>query len=126
MFAEAKLGSDISATTRYDPARNQILRNIDCVLDQANARAPFFWMLVRDAVQSRSYTQVLNVYRSTPDTLVRELPHHDPTRVVALAKNLSMVLWKDLLRGVVQSINRSDDPEIPSINKELWRRVNAF
>jgi hypothetical protein len=49
VFAEAKLGSDISSSTTYDPHRNQIVRNIDCVLDWANGRAPLFWMLVRDA-----------------------------------------------------------------------------
>jgi hypothetical protein len=80
VFAEAKLGSDISTRTTYDPARNQIVRNIDCVLDQAQGRVPFFWMLVRDTGPGRSYTQVLNHYRSAPDALVRELPHHDPAR----------------------------------------------
>jgi hypothetical protein len=42
VFAEAKLGSDISPITKYDPQRNQIVRNIDCVLDQARNRVAMF------------------------------------------------------------------------------------
>jgi hypothetical protein len=60
VFAEAKLGSDISLRTTYDPHRNQIVRNIDCVLDRAGNCTPMFWMLVPDAGQGRSYTQLLN------------------------------------------------------------------
>jgi hypothetical protein len=125
VFAEAKLGSDISTRTTYDPARNQIVRNIDCVLDQALGRVPLFWMLVRDTGPGRSYTQMLNHYRGAPDALVRELPHHDPARVVALAKNLSMVLWKDLVQTVVQVSHSHNDAEAAAIKRELWLRVNA-
>jgi hypothetical protein len=32
---EAKLDSDISMRTTYDPSRNQIVRNIDCVMEAA-------------------------------------------------------------------------------------------
>src|SRR4051812_23582392 len=31
VYVEAKLGSDISMDTKYDPQRNQIARNIDCL-----------------------------------------------------------------------------------------------
>src|SRR5665213_1389410 len=45
VFVEAKLGSDVSARTTYDPERNQIVRNIDCLLDDARQTIPVFWML---------------------------------------------------------------------------------
>jgi hypothetical protein len=41
LFVEAKLGSDVATHTTYDEARNQIVRNIDCVLETACDREPF-------------------------------------------------------------------------------------
>jgi hypothetical protein len=38
IYIEAKLDSDISMRTTHDPARNQIIRNIDCLLDSARGR----------------------------------------------------------------------------------------
>jgi hypothetical protein len=121
VFAEAKLDSDISLITKYDPDRNQIVRNIDCVLDRAAGRVPMFWMLVRDARPERSYTQLFSQYRAQPDTLVRELRHHDPQTVAKLAGNLTMLVWKDVIARIAES--RPDDNEqIASIKKELSRR----
>jgi hypothetical protein len=121
VFAEAKLGSDISSSTTYDPHRNQIVRNIDCVLDQAEGRVPMFWMLVRDASQDRSYTQLFSHYRAQPDTLVRELRHHDPEMVTGLAGNLTLLLWKDIIARVVEVL-AGDDEQIASIKNELSDR----
>jgi hypothetical protein len=124
VFAEAKLGCDVSSKTKYDPRRNQIVRNIDCVLDHAGDRVPMFWMLVRDVGHGRSYVQLLSHYRAEPDVLVSELPHHDPTRVVALAQSLSLILWKDLVHAVVHIVHHDDEQTI-SIKNELWRRVTS-
>ena len=82
-----------------------------------------FWMLVRDAGQGRSYTQLLNNYRAHPEALVRELPHHDPDRVIALAGNLNLILWRDMVRQVVQ-VMPTDDPEVTSIKNELRLRIS--
>jgi hypothetical protein len=122
VFLEAKLGSDISLSTTYDPHRNQIIRNIDCVLDRAEGRVPMFWMLVRDAGQSRSYTQVLNHYRTNPEVLAGELRHHDAERVIDLARNLGLILWKDLVLQAA-SLSTSDDKDLIFIKNELRRRV---
>jgi hypothetical protein len=124
VFAEAKLNSDISSTTTYDPLRNQIVRNVDCVLDQARDLVPMFWMIVRDFGRDRSYAQLINHYRAEPDALVRELPHQDPIRVAALARNLSLILWKDLLPAIVQ-IRDNDDEQMMSIKNELSLRVRV-
>jgi hypothetical protein len=53
IFIEAKLGSDVSFRTKYDPERNQIVRNIDCVLEVCGKRRPVFWMFVRDRQSTR-------------------------------------------------------------------------
>jgi hypothetical protein len=124
VFAEAKLCSDISTGTTYDPLRDQIVRNIDCALDQAGNQIPIFWMLVRDIAPSRLYTTLLHGYLSNPDTLIRKLQHHDPVRVVALAKNLSIILWKDLLEQVIQ-LSVTHDDEIRMVAKELALRIGA-
>jgi hypothetical protein len=121
VFAEAKLGSDISSSTTYDPHRNQIVRNIDCVLDRAEGRVPMFWMLVRDANQERSYTQLLSRYRAHPDALVGELWHHDPETVTGLAGNLTLLIWKDVVAQVAWVL-ADDDEEIASIKNELSSR----
>ena len=48
IFVEAKLHSRIALKTTHDPERNQIVRNIDCVIEKAGDRRPYFWMFVRD------------------------------------------------------------------------------
>ncbi|SRR5216683_3819521 len=58
VFMEAKLTSDVSLRTTCDPRRDQILRNIDCVLDRAEDRVPIFWLIVRDTSADRAYTHV--------------------------------------------------------------------
>jgi hypothetical protein len=77
VFIEAKLGSDVSMNTTYDPHRNQIARNIDCLIDQAGERQPVFWLLVRDEEPSRAYVQLMNGYKSDPSLLALDLPHRD-------------------------------------------------
>lgn len=121
VFAEAKLGSDISAGTTYDPERNQILRNIDCVIDRAEGRVPMFWMLVRDNCRERSYSQLMRHYRAHPDELAEKLPHHDRGAVAALAGNLALLRWQDVVARVVAA-SPDDDAEIASIKHELVSR----
>lgn len=125
VVAEAKLGSDISARTKYDPLRDQIVRNIDCALDQAGNQIPIFWMLVRDTGPSRLYTKLLHAYRINPDTLIGKLPHRDSARVVALAKNLSIIPWKDLLQSMIELSVSQDDDETKVIAKELALRIGV-
>jgi hypothetical protein len=122
VFLEAKLGSDISLRTTYDPERNQIVRNIDCLLDQAGARTPRFWMLVRDVGTERAYTQMLGHYRSHPEALVAELPHHVASAVTDVARNLSLVLWSDIASEATEP-RPDDDAQIASIKKELRQRL---
>lgn len=124
VFAEAKLGSDISLTTTYDPDRNQIVRNIDCLLDQVNDRVPMFWMLVREDNQARSYVRLLNEYRDQPSVLIAKLGHHDAERVRTLAGNLALLLWKDIVSQIAEALP-SDDGKIASITNELLSRLHV-
>jgi hypothetical protein len=123
VFMEAKLGSDISLKTTYDPQRNQIVRNIDCLLDRAEQhQVPMFWMIVRDRSSARSYTHVVERYRDHPDALLGELPHHARDRVLAVAHNFSLILWRDFLAEVIE-IPDGDDEEVAAVKNELRRRV---
>lgn len=122
VYVEAKLQSDVSLRTTNDPSRNQIARNIDCLLDQANGHAPLFLMLVRGEGEGRAYTQLISKYRHDPASLVEELPHHDPDAVKSVARNLAIVRWKDLLMPSVE-IAGDDDDITSAVKKELRRRV---
>jgi hypothetical protein len=121
VFVEAKLGSDISLRTTYNPQRNQIVRNIDCVLTEGQKREPLFWMIVRDTDPARSYTQLMEHYRSQPNELLGQLGHHAPERVHAVCRNLSLIRWRDLLEAAI-GIDANDDAEIAA-KKELARRI---
>ena len=81
IFVEAKLDSDISLRTTYDPARNQILRNIDCLLEEAGDRTPRFWMLAKDRHSTRAYMQLLADYRRDPAAVHALLPHRAPDQI---------------------------------------------
>lgn len=122
IFIEAKLGSDISMSTSYDPGRNQIIRNIDCVLERAGSRQPAFWMLVRDLQPTRSYVQLMQAYQADPGILARDLPHRDLRQIREIAQNLTILLWSDFA-GLVCSSQPVSDPEAAAVIAELSRRI---
>jgi hypothetical protein len=122
IYIEAKLDSDISWRTTHDPARNQIIRNIDCLLESARGRTPFFWMFVRDASPDRAYTQLMRKYREDPKTLARELPHRDPLLLEKVAQGLTIVTWREIAQGIGAPCATDDEPLL-SIKRELWRRI---
>jgi len=68
IYVEAKLDSDISMRTTYDPDRNQVARNIDCLMEAARGRTSFFWIFVRDSSLGHAYTQLMEKYRDDPQT----------------------------------------------------------
>jgi len=121
VFIEAKLGSDISARTTYDPSRNQIARNIDCAIEAANGRTPVFWMLVRDTDPSRMYVQLMQEYAAVPELLHRALPHRDLTVLRQVAGRLSIIRWSELAAGWLSQ--PSADPLTESVRMELIKRV---
>jgi hypothetical protein len=122
IYVEAKLEADISMRTTYDPARNQIVRNIDCVLDAAAARAPHFWMFVRDAGSGRAYTELMRQYRDQPGLLVRELPHRDPVALRELARGLVVLTWREISDGICETAPH-DSELLLSVKRELRHRI---
>jgi len=124
VFIEAKLGSDISMCTTYDPCRNQLIRNIDCLLECAAGREPMFWMLVRDSGPRRAYCQLVDAYRTNLETLVAELPHCDPRDLRKIAQNISVIRWQDLAGSLFEVAN-TDSAEVSNVKQELKRRVWA-
>ena len=120
VFAEAKLGSDVSHSTSYDPERNQIIRNIDCLIEKAGDRAPIFWMLVRDEEPSRAYLLFMNGYKNDPGLLVRDLPHRNTAVLEKVAQNLTILLWSDFSELVC---GPGLDAESNRVKQELQSRI---
>lgn len=104
-FIEAKLDSDISMKTTHDPHRNQIARNVDCLIEQSEGRTPFFWMLTADRGPGRAYTQLVQQYRAHPASLASELRHRSPIVVHAIARNMAIIVWKDVLSVIRREFN---------------------
>jgi hypothetical protein len=122
IFVEAKLNSDVSMRTTYDPDRNQIVRNIDCLLESAGDKTPLFWMFVRDTSPARAYTQLIKEYQEHPATLARLLPHRDPALLNKVAAGLTVLTWSDIA-GDVCTPDPKDDDQITLIKRELRRRI---
>ena len=120
VFIEAKLGSDISMFTSHDPQRNQIARNIDCLIEKAGDRMPIFWLLVRDNEPARAYVQLMNAYKRDPSLLARDLPHRDVETLHHIARNLTVLLWSDFYELVCSP---GIDSEVNAVKQELERRI---
>lgn len=119
IFIEAKLGSDISTRTKYDPNRNQIVRNIDCLIEDAGRCIPSFWMITRDDAPSRAYMQLVNAYRTDARSLALALPHRDGSVIAQIASRMTLFLWKELM-GLLR---RPDGPDEQRVWHEVWSRI---
>ena len=97
VFVEAKLGSDVSERTTYDPLRNQIVRNVDCAIEEAGDRQPIFWMFVKDRQPQFKYSDIIDEYRSDVRLLESQLPHRDPAVLARLVKGIAVVEWRELM-----------------------------
>ena len=120
VFIEAKLSHDISLRTTYDPGRNQIIRNIDCLLESAGDSTPYFWMACRDCGPSRSYVQAVESYRSNPMLLADALPHRDPDVLADVIRRTTIFLWRELEALIDLASLDSDRREVL---EELRRRI---
>ncbi len=119
VYIEAKLGSDVSLSTTYDPERNQIARNIDCLLELRCNRRPIFWMLVRDRQPTRAYTQLMSRYRDATE-LKRSLPHRVAARLEEVASGLAVLTWAELLTLLADTNRVGGAAEV---YRELERRL---
>ena len=117
VFIEAKLHSDISERTTYDPERNQIVRNIDCVIEEAGNRRPYFWMFVRDRHPKFKYSETVARYRTDLRLLASALPHRDPAVLSTVVQWIAIMEWRELLPILPAT------PELSDVLAELRRRV---
>lgn len=122
IFVEAKLGSDISLRTTCDPERNQVARNIDCLIETDQAGIGLFWMFVRDKQHARAYMQILDEYRRTPAALARLLPHRDPEVLRRIVAGIAIITWRELAQPVLDATDL-EYPEFPEVRDELARRI---
>lgn len=120
IFVEAKLGADISLRTTYDPRRDQISRNIDCLLECAAGRRPYFWIFARDTSASRAYVRLIGEFQQRPESLCSLLPHRDPDELRRVAQNSAILLWRDLIQILPQN---SGDELARMVMGELARRA---
>ena len=108
VFVEAKLHSDISTGTTYDPRRNQIVRNIDCVMEEASGKEPYFWMIVNDRLATREYMKVIDGYRKESDTLCDLLPHRDPRDIRRLVDTMAAITWAEIVDLLPDSVKDTE------------------
>lgn len=118
IYVEAKLDSDISLATTHDPARNQLVRNIDCVLEHCGDRRPVFWMAVRDRAAHRKYVQLIEEWRRDWSVLATQLPHRAPSEIQLIVSQIAIISWPELLEGIEP---RPD--ELP-VWEEIQRRIH--
>ena len=117
VFVEAKLDSDIWEQTTYDPKRNQIVRNMDCVIEEARDRQPLFWMFVKDRLPQFRYSEVIGSYRSNVALLKSRLPHRDFGILAQMVKNIAIIEWRESVPLL------PDKPELADVLTEIRRRV---
>ena len=117
VFVEAKLGSDVSAGTTYDPIRNQIVRNIDCAIEEAGGRQPLFWMFVKDRQPQFSYSEIIDEYRSDVRLLKSLLPHRDTGVLARMVEGIAVVEWRELMALL------PDTPGLADVQTEIRRRT---
>lgn len=107
---EAKVLSDISTHTTYDPTRNQLARLIDVVLednqglpgDGLAARKPdhtFLFLLTPEEFKakrySRLYGELLRGYQADPGLIREHLPHRTEEQTRGAVDRLGWVTWED-------------------------------
>lgn len=112
LHIEAKVLSDIDTKTTFDSLRNQLARNLDCMVAAAPtegvlaARQPdrsFFALLTPELFRrnwrSRLYGHLLRMYRDDAAALQEDLPHLDGATCAGLARRIGWLAFEDL-RGV--------------------------
>lgn len=120
LFVEAKLRSDLSTGTKYDPARNQLIRVIDCAVEEAGERAPRCWLITPDRHPQRLYTDIVGRYRDDPSAASRLLPHRDPEQVRAVVEHLAVIMWREILDAVEWN---TEDATLAAALDEVRRRL---
>jgi hypothetical protein len=106
---EAKVLSDIATRTKHDALRNQLARNLDCMLLPASnhpvleSRDPELSFLVlltpelfRRNWRSRLYGHLIREYSSDPSAIQRDLPHLDPGSATRVAQRIGWLTFEEI------------------------------
>lgn len=105
---EAKVLSDASCSITFDPCRNQLARNIDCMLETNNtlpeplrSRQPdrtLFVLLTpvlfRNQPTTRLYGWLMNEYCRRPESIGQHLPHRTGIDWNAVSARLGWMTWE--------------------------------
>lgn len=130
-FIEAKYLSDIATMTRYNPVRNQIIRNIDVMIDQIKRSdgdmkfdTTYFWLLTPQIFRtdkfgggkpsslslfnpqhSRYYSYMMNYYKN-PGNLEKDLPHRKLEKSVweTISNNIGWLTFEDIVHAADVSL----------------------
>jgi hypothetical protein len=106
---EAKVLSDIACKTTFDGLRNQLARNLDCMVHPSPQEGPlkardptrsFLALLTprlfRENWESRLYGHLLRQYQADAKALKRDLPHLDMAVCEGLRARIGWLTFEDI------------------------------
>jgi hypothetical protein len=112
IFIEATYEAEISKTTKHDPNRDQIIRNIDVGSWAAKKRAKEFSFILL-TLQTNTYSiDKLNDYKSNPANVIEKIGSYrkDIKDYVTLCENIHVMYWDQILTSL-QNMQLSDKTE---------------
>ena len=111
IFVEAKYQADISSSTKHDPNRDQIIRNIDVGSWAGKKRAKVFYFVLLTLKANTDSIDKFNHYKSNPSNIIDQIGSYrkDITDYAALCKNMHIVYWDQILTSLknIQSANKT-------------------
>ena len=102
IFVEAKYKTDISQSTKHDPNRDRIIRNIDVGTWAAKKRAKAFCFILL-TLQTNTYSiDKLNHYKSNPSNIIDAIGSYrkDITDYAVLCDNIHLMYWDQILTSL--------------------------
>jgi len=112
IFIEAKYEADISKSTKHDPNRDQIIRNIDVGTWAAKKRAKAFYFVLLTLKTNTYSIDKLNYYKSNPSNIIDQIGSYrrDIKDYVALCENIHVIYWDQILTSLqnIQLANKTD------------------
>jgi hypothetical protein len=102
IFVEAKYKSDINRSTKHDPNRDQIIRNIDVGTWAAKKRAKaFYFILLTLKTNTFSIDRLLH-YKSDPSNIIEAIGSYrkDITDYAVLCDNIHVMYWDQILTSL--------------------------
>lgn len=102
IFVEAKYKADISQSTKHDPNRDQIIRNIDVGNWAAKKRAKVFYFILLTLQTSTYSIDKLNHYKSNPSNIIDAIGSYrkDITDYAVLCDNIHVMYWDQILTSL--------------------------